>query len=211
MIRSSITVIIGLPLLAYFLGSIPWGLVLTRWFTSIDIRQQGSGNIGATNVSRLAGMPLGLLTLIGDLTKGALPVYLSGRVIGLDPVAHQVFISITALAAFGGHLFPLYLKLHGGGKGVATALGCFSVISPPAVSISLVTFALVVWMSHRVSAGSLSAAVVLTPSVWWCERSLVYSICSLLIVLLIFVRHRENIRRLMNGSEPKFGHPPEDR
>jgi glycerol-3-phosphate acyltransferase PlsY len=207
MIRSSISVLFGLPVLAYFLGSIPWGLLLTRWFTSIDIRQQGSGNIGATNVSRLAGMPLGLLTLVGDIMKGVLPVYLAVQVTGLDPTPYQVFVSITAIAAFSGHLFPLYLKLQGGGKGVAIAFGCFIVISPFATALSLVTFAFVVWISRRVSAGSLASAIVLAPAVWWFEQSLVYCICALLIVLLIFVRHRENIRRLINGSEPKFGLP----
>ena len=210
MIRSSISVLFGLPVLAYFLGSIPWGLLLTRWFTSVDIRQQGSGNIGATNVSRLAGTPLGIVTLVGDIMKGVLPVYLAVQVTDLDTIPLQLFVSITAIAAFGGHLFPLYLKLQGGGKGVATAFGCFIVISPLATLLSLVTFAFVVWISRRVSAGSLASAIVLAPAVWWFEQSLIYSICALLIVLFIFVRHRENIRRLINGNEPKFGRSSKD-
>lgn len=205
MIRPLPTVLIGLPILAYLLGSIPWGLVLTRWFTSIDIRQQGSGNIGATNVSRLTGRTLGLLTLAGDLVKGAMPVYFAGQVIGLEPVPHQIFVSVTAMASLGGHIFPLYLKMKDGGKGVATAIGCFIVISPGATVLALVVFILVVWLSRRVSAGSLAAAVVLVPAVWWSERSLVYSSCALFIALIIFVRHKENIRRLMSGSEPKIG------
>ena len=142
MIRPSISVLFGLPVLAFLLGSIPWGLLLTRWFTSVDIRHQGSGNIGATNVSRLAGIPLGLVTLVGDIMKGALPVYLAVQVTDLDTIPSQLFVSITAIAAFGGHLFPLYLKLQGGGKGVATAFGCFIVISPLATLLSLVTFTL---------------------------------------------------------------------
>jgi len=206
MLRPLPSVLFGLPILAYLLGSIPWGLVLTRWFTSIDIRQHGSGNIGATNVRRLAGNPLGLLTLFCDLMKGAVPVYLAGLVIGLDPILHQVFISATAMAAFGGHLFPLYLKMRGGGKGVATAFGCFIVISPAAAGLALAAFLLVVWLSRRVSAGSLAAAAVLTLAVWWSERSPVYVMCALLIALLIFGRHKENIRRLLNGSEPEIGH-----
>ena len=210
MIQSSISVFFGLPVLAYFLGSIPWGLLLTRWFTSFDIRKQGSGNIGATNVSRIAGIPLGILTLLGDIMKGVLPVYLALQVTDLDTVPFQVFVSITAIAAFGGHLFPLYLKLQGGGKGVATACGCFIVISPLATMLSLVTFVFVVWLSRRVSAASLASAIVLSPAVWWFEQSLVYGICALLIVLFIFVRHRENIRRLINGSEPKFGRSSKD-
>ena len=200
------SVLFGLPILAYRLCSISWGLVLTRWFTSIDIRQHGSGNIGATNVRRLAGTPLGLLTLAGDMLKGVIPVYYAGQVVGLDPLLHQVFVSVTAIAAFGGHLFPLYLKMKGGGKGVATALGCFIVIAPLATALALTVFLVVVRLSRRVSAGSLSAAAVFAPAVWWNVGSPIYSLCALLIALGIFVRHKDNIRRLLNGSESKIGH-----
>lgn len=202
------TVVFVLPLLAYLLGSIPCGLVLTRWFTSIDIRQHGSGNIGATNVGRLVGIHLGLMTLAGDLLKGAVPVYLAGRVFGLDPALHQIFVSITAVAAFSGHLFPIYLKMKGGGKGVATAFGCFIVISPLVSALALALFLMVVWLSRRVSAGSLSASVILAPAVWWHIRSPIYGACALLIALMIFIRHKENIRRLLNGSEPEIGRGP---
>ena len=208
MLQSIPAVLFGLPLLAYLLGSIPWGLVLTRWFTSVDIRQHGSGNIGATNVRRLVGMPLGLLTLAGDMLKGAVPVYLASRVIGLDPALHQVFVSVTAAAAFGGHLFPFYLKMKSGGKGVATAFGCFIVMTPLGTALVLALFLLVVWLSRRVSAGSLAAAAVLAPAVWWSTRSLIYCVCALLIALMIFSRHKENIRRLLNGSEPEIGQGP---
>jgi glycerol-3-phosphate acyltransferase PlsY len=194
--------LIGLPILAYLLGSVPWGLVLTRMFTTVDIRRQGSGNIGATNVRRLAGTPLGLLTLAGDLLKGAGPVYLAGNVTGLDPIQQAFFVSVAALAAFAGHLFPLYLKLKGGGKGVATAAGCFLVISPMSVLAALIAFLLVLGWSGRVSAGSLSAAAVLPAAVWWRLGSPVYCGCAALMAVLIVLRHRDNIRRLLNGSEP---------
>ena len=205
MLESLPSVLFGLPVLAYLLGSIPWGLVLTRRFSTVDIRREGSGNIGATNVRRLAGTPLGLLTLAGDLLKGAVPVYLAGRVVGLDPVLQQFVVSVTAVAAFSGHLFPLYLGMKGGGKGVATALGCFSVISPLATALALLFFLLIVWLSRRVSAGSLAAAVVLVPAVWWCERSSIYGVSALLMTSLIFFRHKENISRLLDGSEPPIG------
>ena len=194
--------LIGLPILAYLLGSVPWGLVLTRMFTPVDIRRQGSGNIGATNVRRLAGTPLGLLTLTGDLLKGAAPVYLAANVTGLDPIQQALFVSTVALAAFAGHLFPLYLKLKGGGKGVATAAGCFLVISPMAVLAALIAFLLILGWSRRVSAGSLSAAAVLPAAVWWRLGSPVYCACAVLMAVLIVLRHRDNIRRLLNGSEP---------
>jgi len=194
--------LIGLPILAYLLGSVPWGLVLTRMFTTVDIRRQGSGNIGATNVRRLAGTPLGLLTLAGDLLKGAAPVYLAANVTGLDPIQQAFFVSVAALAAFAGHLFPLYLKLKGGGKGVATAAGCFLVISPMSVLAALIAFLLVLGWSGRVSAGSLSAATVLPAAVWWRLGSPVYCGCAALMAVMIVLRHWENIRRLLNGSEP---------
>jgi acyl phosphate:glycerol-3-phosphate acyltransferase len=202
MFHPKLTFLIGLPILAYLLGSVPWGLVLTRMFTTVDIRRQGSGNIGATNVRRLAGTPLGLLTLAGDLLKGAAPVYLAVNVTGLDPIQQALFVSVVALTAFAGHLFPLYLKLKGGGKGVATAAGCFLVISPMSVLAVLIAFLLILGWSGRVSAGSLSAAAVLPAAVWWRLGSPVYCGCAVLMAVLIVLRHRDNIRRLLNGSEP---------
>jgi acyl phosphate:glycerol-3-phosphate acyltransferase len=204
MLHPTSTVLIGLPVLAYLLGSVPWGLVLTRMFTSVDIRRQGSGNIGATNVRRLAGTPLGILTLSGDLLKGAAPVYLAANVTGLDPIQQAFFVSVAALAAFAGHLYPLYLKLKGGGKGVATAAGCFLVISPVSVLAALVAFLLILGWSKRVSAGSLSAAAVLPAAVWWSLRSPVYCGCAVLMATLIVLRHKDNIHRLLAGSEPAF-------
>lgn len=202
MFHPKLTFLIGLPILAYLLGSVPWGLVLTRMFTTVDIRRQGSGNIGATNVRRLAGTPLGLLTLAGDLLKGAAPVYLAVNVTGLDPIQQALFVSVVALTAFAGHLFPLYLKLKGGGKGVATAAGCFLVISPMSVLAVLIAFLLILGWSGRVSVGSLSAAAVLPAAVWWRLGSPVYCGCAVLMAVLIVLRHRDNIRRLLNGSEP---------
>ncbi|MGB8427821.1 MAG: glycerol-3-phosphate 1-O-acyltransferase PlsY, partial [Desulfobacterales bacterium] len=196
------TVLIGLPLAAYLLGSIPCGLVLTRLFTSVDIRRQGSGNIGATNVRRLAGTPLGLLTLAGDVLKGAVPVYLAMQVDGLDPTARAYLVSIVALAAFAGHLFPLYLKLEGGGKGVATAAGSFLAISPVSVLAALIAFLGITAWSRRVSAGSLAAATVLPVAVAWRLESPVFFACALVMAVLIVWRHKENIRRLLNGTEP---------
>jgi glycerol-3-phosphate acyltransferase PlsY len=211
MFHPKLTFLIGLPILAYLLGSVPWGLVLTRMFTSVDIRRQGSGNIGATNVRRLAGTPLGLLTLAGDLLKGAAPVYLAVNVTGLDPIQQALFVSVVALTAFAGHLFPLYLKLKGGGKGVATAAGCFFVISPMSVLAALIAFLLILGWSGRVSAGSLSAAAVLPAAVWWSLRSPVYCGCAVLMAVLIVLRHRDNIRRLLNGSEPALNRKSDSR
>lgn len=198
----------GVLALSYILGSIPFGLVLTRAFTDIDIRKQGSGNIGATNVRRMAGTRLGVLTLVGDVLKGALPVYLAFTVAPEDMSGREVYVAFVAVSAFLGHLYPLYLKFKGGGKGVATAFGCMLVISPLAVMMALLAFLLVVWLSNRVSAGSLTAAAALSPSIWWTLRDPVYAACALLIAVFIFLRHRDNIRRLVNGTEPGFKSRP---
>ena len=197
---------IVLALCAYFLGSIPFGLVLTRLFTSIDIRKTGSGNIGATNVRRIAGNRLGILTLIGDVLKGAFPVYLSialfmGEAHGLA----QAVTAFVAAGAFAGHLFPVYLGFKTGGKGVATALGCFLVISPLSVFFVLILFIAVVKVTRRVSAGSLAATAVLSPAVWLITGSAAFSVCALLIAVMIFARHRDNIKRLLSGTEPALG------
>jgi glycerol-3-phosphate acyltransferase PlsY len=201
-----IMLIIGgifLTVIAYALGSIPFGLVLTRMFTSIDIRETGSGNIGATNVRRMAGNLLGALTLIGDVLKGVLPVYLSIALFrGEAGSIPEIMTAFVAGGAFAGHLYPIYLKFKTGGKGVATALGCFLVISPLAVFLALILFGAVVKVTRRVSAGSLAATAFLSPAVGLITGSAIFSVCALLIAVMIFIRHRDNIKRLLSGTEP---------
>ena len=118
-------IFIGLLILAYLFGSIPWGVILTRIFTPEDIRHKGSGNIGATNVTREVGVMPGILTLIGDILKGLLPVYLTLVIFDTADRVGDIYVSAVALAALLGHLYPVYLKFRGGGKGVATAAGSF--------------------------------------------------------------------------------------
>jgi len=204
MMPATLFAAVGLVVFAYLFGSIPFGLVLTRLFTSVDIRREGSGNIGATNVRRLAGTPLGILTLAGDASKGALPVYLAQMVTPAPIIAQEVYVSVIALAAFFGHLYPLYMKLKNGGKGVATAVGGLAVISPAAVVIALAAFLLAAGLSNRVSAGSLTAAAILPPAIWWATRMPVFGVCALIMALLIYARHRDNIKRLLNGTEPQI-------
>ncbi|MGD2096782.1 MAG: glycerol-3-phosphate 1-O-acyltransferase PlsY [Desulfobacterales bacterium] len=194
----------GLLILAYLLGAIPWGLILARIFASADIRRKGSGNIGATNVTREVGILPGLLTLAGDVFKGALPVYLARLAFGAVDGSGDIYLAAAALAAFIGHCFPVYLKFRDGGKGVATAAGCFAVISLPAVLAAFGLFAVMLLVSRRVSAGSLCAAAALPVSIWVATGSLVLMIAAALTALLIFVRHHANIRRLLAGNEPAF-------
>jgi len=193
-----------LPTLAYLLGSIPWGVVLTRIFTSVDIRQQGSGNIGTTNVSRVAGSTLGLLTFLGDVLKGAVPVYLALILAGKNQGPGDLLPSIVSLAAFWGHLYPLFMKFKGGGKGVATCAGCFGVIAPLACLGALLIFIAGVFSSKRVSAGSLAAAAVLPWAAWFSAGSLSITVSAVIMAGFICLRHRDNIKRLISGTEPKF-------
>jgi glycerol-3-phosphate acyltransferase PlsY len=191
-----------LAALAYLLGSIPFGLVLTRLFTSVDIRKTGSGNIGATNVRRLAGNLLGFLTLLGDVLKGALPVLLAVALLRGEPgELPRSITAAVACSAFAGHLFPIYLGFKTGGKGVATALGGCLVISPLAVLVFLVCFIGVVKITRRVSVGSLAGTVVLVPAVWLTTGSEAFLFGTLLMAGFIFIRHRENIQRIVAGTE----------
>ena len=193
-----------LPFFAYLLGSIPCGLVLTRLFTSVDIREVGSKNIGATNVKRVAGPTLGIATLVGDVLKGAIPVYLAVTMTTPNEFSSQIYISFVALAAFSGHLFPVYTKFKHGGKGVATAGGCFAVISPVAFVVAILVFILFVCWFDRVSTASLAAYAIMPVAVWKATGSGVITGCAVIISIFIYFRHIDNIKRLLNGTEPKI-------
>ncbi len=192
-------------IIAYLLGSVPFGLVLTRLFSNADIRREGSGNIGATNVRRTAGPLLGLLTLLGDVAKGALPVYLSQHIPAWPPGWLETAGTFTALSAFLGHLFPLYLKFKTGGKGVATAGGGFGVLSPPAILVAVVLFIGCVFISRKVSLGSLTAALSLPITTYCFSESKTIAAGAALAAIFIVLRHRDNIRRLVAGTEPSIG------
>jgi glycerol-3-phosphate acyltransferase PlsY len=192
----------ALPAIAYLLGSIPFGLLLTRTFCRTDIRKTGSGNIGATNVRRTAGNTLGLLTLAGDVLKGAVPVYLAAARVPPGGPGPDLYVAIVAFSAFCGHLWPVYLRFRNGGKGVATALGVMLAISPVAVLIALLVFAMVLCFSGRVSASSLAASASLPAIVWEATGSGVFTAMAALVGVLIFFRHGANIRRILEGEEP---------
>jgi acyl phosphate:glycerol-3-phosphate acyltransferase len=194
----------ALLLFAYLLGSIPWGLILTRVFAGNDIRLKGSGNIGATNVTRETGVIPGILTLAGDILKGAFPVYLALLAFGPIQGSGQIYLSCVLLAAFSGHLFPLYLRFRDGGKGVATAAGCFAVVSPAAVLAAAVIFTVMLLIARRVSVGSLCAAAALPVAVWLATNSTIMTATAGIVAFLIFIRHHDNVKRLLTGKEPEF-------
>ena len=184
---------------AYLIGSIPTGVVLTRLSGAGDVRNSGSGNIGATNVYRVAGRRLGILTLVGDVLKGLAPLWY------LSSVQHlpEQRLAMAAAALFLGHLYPIYLGFKGG-KGVATALGVLLVLSPLAIVPALLIFAGVLWRWRYVSAASVSAAASIPFLVWLIERSLPVSAAALFIAAMVIIRHRTNIGRLLAGTENRF-------
>lgn len=196
---------LGLPVVgAYLLGSVPFGLIIAKKFASVDIRAEGSGNIGATNVRRVAGTAPGFLTFACDFLKGAIPVYIAALLTENKGSCAELYLSVTAIAAFWGHLYPVFLKFKGGGKGVATAGGCFLVISPLSFLAAIILFSLVVYFYRRVSAGSLAASAILPFAAWASTSSVYYIFCAVIITAFIFFRHRENIKRLLSGIEPEI-------
>ena len=197
-----------LTTIAYLLGSIPWGVVLTRIFTSVDIKKQGSGNIGTTNVSRVAGSTLGVLTFIGDVLKGAVPVFLAFVLTSGNQFVDEALLATVALAAFFGHLYPLYMKFKNGGKGVATCAGCFVLLAPLACLVALFVFVVILLSAKRVSAGSLAAAAVLPWAVWFTAESIWFTASAVIMTTFVFIRHSANIKRLIAGTEPGFKDRP---
>jgi len=188
-----------LLLAAYLIGAIPCGVILTRLAGMDDIRQAGSGNIGATNVYRVAGKKLGILTLIGDALKGAVPVLFAKFGLHLPDGG----VALVAAAAFLGHCYPVYLGFKGG-KGVATALGIYLVLSPFAVLIALVVFVLLLWIWRYVSLGSITAAACLPFLILFINHSRPLLAASLFISITVILKHSSNIRRLAAGTESRF-------
>jgi len=182
---------------AYLLGSIPTGLLLAK-AAGVDIRSSGSGNIGATNVYRTLGRSVGILTLVGDCLKGVIPV-VAASYLGLN----DTWIAAVGLAAFLGHIFTIFLGFKGG-KGVATALGVFLAVSPAAVGSALLIFMFVVWKWRFISLGSIAAAVAMPGMVAVFDSRPPVVIMAVIIALLVVWKHRENIRRLKEGTESKF-------
>jgi acyl phosphate:glycerol-3-phosphate acyltransferase len=189
---------------AYLLGSIPFGLLVGRLFGGGDVRKSGSGNIGATNVARVAGPMSGILTLLFDVAKGAAAVWLAERVSNEG----ATWMMIAALAALLGHCFPIWLKFRGG-KGVATAAGAFLVLCPVALLGSVILFLLVVYFWRYVSLGSISAAAAMPLLIYffWAPHHappLAVTFGALAAAAIIIYKHDANIQRLVQGEEPKF-------
>ena len=193
-----------IPFVGYVLGSVPFGVLLAKVFKGGDVRKAGSGNIGATNVARVAGLAAGILTLLLDAAKGAAAVGIAARFTRDS----ATWMSAAGLAALFGHCFPAWLGFRGG-KGVATAAGVFGVLCPPAFLAAVLLFVIVVGFWRYVSLASISAAAVMPLLVYllWAPRHappLSVTFTALASAALIIYKHAANIQRLVKGREPRF-------
>jgi glycerol-3-phosphate acyltransferase PlsY len=186
----------------YLAGSIPFGFILARLLLGVDVRTVGSGNIGGTNVARAGGKALGVTVILLDAAKAIVPILVARRLLGDAPRA-EVWVVAVAVAAFVGHLFPVWLGFKGG-KGVATALGIFAVLAPWAAVAGIVAYALVYVLTRISSLGSLvgtAACALATFAVHGARSPVPWA--GVALAALIVLRHRENIRRLLSGEEKR--------
>ncbi|MFV0423070.1 glycerol-3-phosphate 1-O-acyltransferase PlsY [Oleidesulfovibrio sp.] len=179
---------------AYVIGSVPFGLLIAKTFCSVDPRTGGSRNVGATNVARLCGTKFGVLTLVCDVLKGVIPV-----AVAMTFSESTLFLSLTALAALLGHLYSAFLGFKGG-KAVATTLGVFIPLAFTPLLLSALVCALVIWRSGFVSLGSLTLVTAL-PVMLLLSGNFAYIPLALVVMVLVFWSHRENIGRLARGEE----------
>ncbi len=190
---------------AYLVGGIPFGYLLVRWKTGEDVREQGSGNIGATNVLRTTGRSVAVATLLLDIAKGAFAVWLADRLSGGSPV----WMSLAALAVMAGHAFPVFLKFQGG-KAVASFIGAFLYLTPIPMIAALLVFIIVVAATHQISMGSMVAAGSLPLAAWLIEHPApIVILAALVAAVFVIYRHRANIGRIRSGTESsfRFGNP----
>jgi glycerol-3-phosphate acyltransferase PlsY len=184
---------------AYALGSIPFAFLAARVVLGVDIRKRGSGNVGAANLSRLAGWPTAVAVAVLDVGKGALAVWLVQQVTGRSGI-----IDSAGVAAVLGHVYPPWLGFRGG-KGVATAAGVFALLVPTAAGVAALVFLLVTAATRYVSLGSVVASVMLTPVSLAARANPAEVVAALVVAVVIVERHQGNLVRLWRGTERRLG------
>ncbi len=198
--------IIGI-LLSYLVGSIPTAYIVAKLVKDLDIRTYGSGNVGATNVFRSVGRMWGVFVLLIDMLKGLIVVIFIARFFQSDTINFRYIQILYGIAAISGHNWTIFLKFKGG-KGVATTSGVVLGIFPKALLLSLLMFAVIVYITRYVSVGSMVSAVAFPLFLWLfyrkCDGFASFVLFSLVMVAFIFYRHRSNIKRLLSGSENKI-------
>jgi acyl-phosphate glycerol 3-phosphate acyltransferase len=196
-----------LIIVAYILGSVPNALWIGKVFKGIDIREHGSKNTGSTNATRVLGAKLGILTLILDISKGAIPVALSlfmkaDLLENITGISNLDFIMI-GIFAIVGHSFSIFMKFKGG-KAVATTVGVFTVLVPKALLLAAVVFFVIFALTRYVSVSSITAAISLPIFIFFLYGDIPYTVFGGIITILIIVKHKSNIQRLLNGTESRF-------
>jgi len=186
-------------ILAYFIGSIPFALILARRWGATDLRRIGSGNLGAANVMRASGVTAGVLVAVLDMAKGAASVWLAVSMSNGAAVP-----AAAGLAAIVGHVYPVWLRFRGG-KGVATACGVFSVLTPLAIPPALAMFAAAVWLTKYISLGSVVASIALPPLAYALGSPAPTVLAAIAASIIIVFRHRSNVLRLRTGTERRLG------
>src|SRR6266849_5838614 len=184
---------------AYLIGSVPFALLLARRWGAADLRRVGSGNLGAANVLRASGVKAGVLVAVLDVTKGAVSVMLAERFGGGAAAS-----AAAGLAAVVGHIYPVWLRFRGG-KGVATACGVFSVLTPIAIPPALGIFVIAVWITKYVSVGSMLASIALPPIAYAMGSGAPAVAAASAASAIIVFRHRSNLMRLRAGTERRIG------
>jgi acyl phosphate:glycerol-3-phosphate acyltransferase len=184
---------------AYLIGSVPFALLLARWWSVADLRLVGSGNLGAANVMRTSGVTAGVLVALLDMAKGAASVWLAERF-----STGTVAPAAAGVAAIVGHIYPVWLRF-GGGKGVATACGVFSVLTPIAVPPALLIFVAVAWLTKYISLGSVLASLALPPLAYVTGSPSPAVGAACIAATLIIFRHRSNLTRLRARTERRMG------
>ena len=190
--------VVVLMIVAYILGSIPNALWIGKVFKGIDVREHGSKNTGSTNAARVLGAKLGILTLILDISKGAIPTLIATML--LDSSISVILVGICAIL---GHSFSIFMKFKGG-KAVATTVGVLIVLVPGAILLAAVIFFLVFGITRYVSLSSMIGAISLPIWIILFYKNIPLTIFGIIIAILIIVRHKSNIQRLLNGTESKF-------
>ncbi|MDZ4122531.1 MAG: glycerol-3-phosphate 1-O-acyltransferase PlsY [Candidatus Cloacimonadaceae bacterium] len=203
-VSSELIIRIAMVILAYLIGSIPFGYLIGKIFYKKDIRQSGSGNIGATNALRSFGVSVGIFVLSLDLLKGFLAILLA-RYLLAD---FNVYIVLSGLFVILGHVFPIFLQFKGG-KGVATSAGVFLALSTVPLLITLLSFIIIVWITRFVSVGSILSAIcfhilVLSQEVINNTNNIALVVFTTVVVLLLIYKHQDNLARLLNGTENKL-------
>ncbi|MBI4744499.1 MAG: glycerol-3-phosphate 1-O-acyltransferase PlsY [Actinobacteria bacterium] len=185
--------------LSYLIGSIPSGLIIGKTIYKIDLREYGSGNIGATNAYRNISPLAGIIIFISDVTKGAIPVLLAKWVIGGDiiPLAAGMFTII-------GNIWSIYLKFHGG-KGISTTTGILIALLPKVILILTIIWAIILIITRYVSLASIMVALLFPVMILYFKYPLPYTIFSFIVMLIVLYRHRSNFKRLIEGKELRLG------